>query len=116
MRVFVTNGCALLIAALVATGCTVVTPSPVPPEIVMEMAPEGLILPCAVSLPPDRQAYLTADFAGKEEVLTKYATKLILNLNVCNARIDSYLSWRRKQEVLFKTTTGESDASQHNTK
>lgn len=85
-------------------------------EETLKLSPPGMIELCDIPPPPDMLQYVSAPWEVKEELLTTYATKLLLNQNVCNTRISSYLTWRRKQEVLYKTQQGESGVAQSITK
>lgn len=108
MRILITGAHGLLTAALLAaiSSCTtieVVTKY----EQVPVLPPEGMIQLCDIAAPPILTEYIGAPWEVREELLTSNITKHLLNQNVCNVRIAAYLTWRRKQELLFKSKQGE---------
>mgnify|MGYP001579302338 CR=1 FL=1 len=109
MRVIVIGACAAMLTALVS--CTTIQ---VVEKEVPKLPPKELVSFCDIERPPARDIFVSAVPELQMQMALDYSAALLVNLNVCNARIDSYLTWRQKQEVLYKTNEGQSNATQSN--
>lgn len=97
----------ILLGLLMCLGCT---PAPLI-KTVKEVEfktidlPAVLLKPCAVTEPPDKADYSTADFTEREEHLTNYIIALLADLKVCNNQIGQLKLIRDEQHKAYTGVT-----------
>lgn len=66
------------------------------------IAPDDVLLQdCPVAQPPDVDAYVKADWSGKEKMLTDMLQLSTENLIVCNVSKQGLRDWKAKQVQIF---------------
>jgi len=118
MKVLVVGGSKALCAAIAAvllSGCGT-TERVVVYEEKAVLAPEGMVKLCDIIRPPSPSYLMSLSKPDRFDAVANALDAQYLSIKVCNTDIDQYLTWRKKQEVFYKTMNGESDASQQHPK
>lgn len=96
--------CILIVSAALLAGCAIEPQRVVvtKKEVTVIKSPELLLMPCAVTSPPDRQEYVKRSPSKQKNMLTNYSINLLGDLDKCNKQIQDIKDFQIQEETILK--------------
>lgn len=95
---------ALIFAVVFLTACETIPPR-VNTQYIVVSPTEDLIAACPVAIPPNKEEYLAATVAKREEMLYNHSMDHYKNIKQCNIQLEKLRKWKKEQLAVYKEKT-----------